>query len=120
MRRILMLALLLGMGAVPVKAFSEIQLLVQYDCQKPTCNLVCTGPNANLALTYSTLTVFQWKNHVRRLWISVNDTHHVLGDDMTCKFEGRPNFEFGSSPLPPVKPPCNCSGNQCNPPGCRP
>lgn len=122
MRRFLLTALFLGPCAAPASALSEMQSLVQYDCQQPTCSLQCTGPNTNLTLTYRTLTVFQWKNHARRLWIAVNDTHHVLGDDMTCKFEGRPTFEYGSSPLPPVKPPCVCIGNppQCNPPGCRP
>ena len=120
MFRLLALIGLLCFGAVPAHALSEIQGLVQYDCDQ-NCNAQCTGPQTTFTVTYRTLLVFQWKDHVRRLWLTANDQHFVLGDDVTCKFEGRPSFQFGSSPLgPPPRPACVCIGNQCNPPGCGP
>ena len=93
MVRWLTLAMLLSLGALPAKALSEIQGLVQYDCAQD-CTLKCWGTGSNIELTYRTLLVFQWKDHVRRLWISVNDTQYVLGDDTSCKFEGRPSFRY--------------------------
>jgi hypothetical protein len=120
MRRLLIAALYLGLSVAPAAALSEMEGLVQYDCQTPSCNLACTGPNTNLAAAYRTLFVFQWKSHPRRLWIAVNDAQHVLGDAVTCRFEGKATFQFGSSPLPPPNPGCTCIGNQCTPPGCKP
>jgi hypothetical protein len=120
MRLLVLAAILLTLFVRPAAALSEIQGLVQYDCQTATCSFLCTGTNTNLNVSYRQALVFQWKDHVRRLWIAVNDVQYVLGDDVTCKFEGKPSFTFPSSPLPPVQPPCVCIGNQCNPPGCRP
>jgi hypothetical protein len=120
MKRFLVVLIFFGFWAGPAAALSQIQSLVQYDCQAASCKAVCTGPNTGFTVDYRTLTVFQWKAHIRRLWLAANDRHIVLGDDVSCTFEGRPTFEFDSSPLPPVKPACTCIGNQCTPPGCRP
>jgi hypothetical protein len=120
MFRLLTLIAFLSLGALPAKALSEMQGLVQYDCTQ-NCNLKCWGTAGNIDLTYRTLLVFQWKDHVRRLWISVNDTQYVLGDDTSCKFEGTPKFKFQTSPLgPQPAPQCTCIGSQCFPPGCSP
>lgn len=120
MRRILLAVFCLGLGG-PALALSEIQGLVEYTCPAgQTCKAECTGPNTSFAVTYQQLTVFQWKDHVRRLWLAVNNEQFVLGDDTTCKFQGTPRFQFSSSPLgPPPQPPCVCIGNQCTPPNCR-
>lgn len=81
------------------------------------------GNDGNIDLTYRKLTVFQLKDHPRRLWIDVNNTEYVLGDDTSCKFEGTPSFGVQTSPLgtSPLQPPpqqCICIGGHCNPPGC--
>ena len=119
MFRLLTLLAVLTFASLPAKGLSELQGLVQYDCTQD-CNLKCWGPEGNIDLTYRTLTVFQWKDHVRRLWISVNNTNYVLGDDTSCRFEGTPKFEYQRSNLnqPPISPQCICIGNQCTPPGC--
>lgn len=107
----------LSFGPSLASALSEIQALVQYDCTQD-CNLKCWGTEGSIDLTYRTLTVFQWKEHPRRLWITVNNTQYVLGDDTSCKFEGTPKYKFTTIDIPPVRPPCICIGGQCNPPGC--
>lgn len=110
----------LGLFPMPANAYSEMQPLVEYVCTQD-CTLKCWGTDGNIDLTYRTLTVFQWKDHPRRLWIAVGNTQYVLGDDTSCKFEGKPTFQFQTSPLgPPVAPQCICIGSQCTPPGCRP
>lgn len=108
-----------SLGSLQANALSEIQPLVQYDCTQD-CNLKCWGTEGNIDVTYRTLTVFQWKDHPRRLWIAVNNTQYALGNDTSCKFEGTLTFKFQTSPIPPVTPPCICLGNQCTPLGCRP
>jgi hypothetical protein len=120
MRRFLMAAVFTALCTSPAGALSEMQALVQYDCQAQACTAQCTGPQTNFSVAYQTLTVFQWKDHVRRIWIAANAEQYLLGDDTTCKFEGRPTFQFNTSPLgPPPAPQCVCIGAQCNPPGCR-
>jgi hypothetical protein len=120
MFRLLALIALLSFGALPAKALSEMQGLVQFDCTQD-CSLKCWGTAGNIDLTYRTLLVFQWKDHVRRLWIAVNNTQYVLGDDTSCRFEGTPRFKFQTSPLgPPPSQQCICIGGQCLPPGCSP
>jgi hypothetical protein len=120
LRRLLVVAFAaLALGTLRADAQSEIGVLVTYDCEQPTCTLRCTGDNTNIAENYKRATVFQWKDHVRRLWISVNNVQYVLGDDATCKFEGKPTFKWATSPLPQPTPACNCIGNQCFPPGCK-
>lgn len=119
MRRWILAAIFL-FSATPTFALSEIGTLVQYDCEAgQTCNAQCTGPSVNLSFpNYRNLTVFQWKDHVRRLWIAVGNKHYVLGDDTNCTFEGKPTWKYETSPIPQPHPGCTCIGNVCTPPGC--
>jgi hypothetical protein len=120
MFRLLILLAFVSLGAVSANAYSEIQGLVRYDCTQD-CTLQCWGTGVNIQLKYRTLTVFQWKDHVRRLWIGLADAQYVLGDDTTCRFEGKPTFQFETSQFgPQPNPQCICFGNVCNPPGCGP
>lgn len=118
MKSIIFAGMLSGMLASQALALSEMSTLVQYECEASSCTATCVGPNTNLTLNYKQATVFQWTDHPRRLWVALADGHHVLGDDVTCRFEGKPTFKFGTSPLPPVHPPCICIDNVCTPPGC--
>jgi len=108
-----------ALSGQPARALSEMTAIVQYDCQQAQCSLKCWGTGGNIEFTYRSVTVFQWKEHPRRLWISSDSGQYVVGDDTSCKFEGTPKFKYETVPLgPPPQPQCTCIGNQCFPPGC--
>ena len=101
MRGMPMVPLFLWLGVLPVAAQNDSPGIVRYDCEKPVCNVRCAGKNTNLALKYKTLTVFRMKDHPERLWITVDDDQYPIADDATCKFEGKPIYEFGpATPAP--------------------
>ena len=122
-RTVLLVGMLSLFSWSPASALSEIDGLVRYDCESPNCTAQCTGPSTTLSIPYRQLLVFQWKEHVRRLWIAVGDKHYVLGDDTTCMFEGKASFQTSSSslgPPPQHNHPCFIfPDGQTSPPGCR-
>jgi hypothetical protein len=116
MLRFLVLAMTVCAGVLPAAGLSEVQSIVSYECKTGECDLECWGPGGTLAFQYSNLTVFQFKDHPRRLWLGVNGAQYVLGDDFTCMFEGTPSIKLTTSPLgPPPTPPKVCIGSVCTP-----
>jgi hypothetical protein len=114
MWRVLTLALLLVAGVAHAQVKQEDRLS-HFGCgATPACDLKCWGPGGTtIQVEYREAYVYQFKEHPRRLWLSVDGRRYVLGDSETC--------QFGNPPTVPINPPppqCTCIGGVCNPPGC--
>ncbi len=75
-------------------------VLSHFGCGPTKCDLVCRLAGQEVNLKYDVVYVYQFKEHPRRLWMSVDGRRYFLGDDDSCRF-GNPPTSPIDAPTPP-------------------
>jgi hypothetical protein len=113
-----------GAAAAQTIQVKPEDMISYFKCANQTCDLKCWGTGGNIDAKYKEMYVYQFKQHPTRLWLNVDGTRYVLGDNMTCKFGSQPT---GITAPPPsevqqASPPARfkpnqqeetCIGNNC-------
>lgn len=101
-------------------------LIADFTCPTASCPTTCQGiDGTSLQIDAKLVRVYQYAVHPQRVWLSADKVVYLLGENVSCEFDGQTTIPFAQRPpipgtkLNPPQPQCTCIGNSCTPAGCR-